>query len=133
MSIAQAQAMKKARLDIEELQRQVAALTARFRDLDDLLLMGQKADPWPGAVPMEAATCDRLGAAPTAEWVKDQYELVKAGVGPLAWTAEPPPFDPYLIYNITPDDVGPPIFRPEAIVSANIASPPKKRGRPPKA
>jgi hypothetical protein len=84
MSIAQAQAMKKARLDIEELQRQVAALTARFRDLDDLLLMGQKADP-------------------------------------------------HLIYNITPDDVGPPIFRPDAIVSANIASPPKKRGRPPKA
>jgi hypothetical protein len=62
MSIAQAQAMKKARLDIEELQRQVAALTARV-------------------------------------------DAVESGA----------------------------IVSRETIDSANIAVPPKKRGRPPKA
>jgi hypothetical protein len=109
MSIAQAQAMKKARLDIEELQRQVAALTARVKALE---------------------------AGRPISWVFDNIEPPKGSVTTRAkytQVVEPPQFDPDLIYKITPEDNGPPIFRPEAIVSANIAPPPKKRGRPPKA
>lgn len=130
MSIAQAQAMRKAREDIEALKAQIAALTEKvdhlmgLSALDDALSLSEHGPlVWSAdATPMEAG-------AMSSPWSPH----ADASIPPAAWDATPPPFDPDLIYNISPPDAGPPIFNVESIVSANIATPPKKRGRPPKA